>query len=127
MDATTAQKLNDKIQEKMKETFIDLVPEDEWEALIQSAINKFIAHRPAGDKLTPLETEVHAMLRENLREKVRAKISELANGWWDGTGEVQISNELEDLLKKAAPSMLTSIMASVAQNVFSNAQSGSIY
>lgn len=132
---TNPQDLTDKIKDKIKATFIDLIPESQWESLIQSAVDNYTKptseHNFTGnDKVTPscLETDVHKLLNEELKLRVNERIRVVSNNWMDGEGGIKLNTELEAILVKAAPQMLVNIMSNVAGQVMNNMNNGvSIY
>jgi hypothetical protein len=125
-EITSPADLTDRIKEKIKETFVDLIPEDQWGTLIKSAVDNYIKPRDSihsnEDKPSQLENDVHAMLKETLKEKVKEKINEYSSSYFDTQGNTILHAEVQKILITAAPSMMAEIMGSIAANVMNNIQ-----
>lgn len=58
--------LQDKVKERIQTTFLDLIPEDQWNTLVNSAIESFIE-----TKLVPLvHAEMTAWITKHLKEEL---------------------------------------------------------
>ncbi len=115
--------LNDateKLKAKIQSAFVDIIPDEQWTAMIQGELEKFttktrVPQRYGDDLITPpaFETLAQGVLLEVAREKMKAKLNE-ADLLPDGqTMEGIIQEWLEANLDKMVSHFLGEVVANI--------------
>lgn len=120
-------KLVDQVRERIRNTFAELIPEDEWKKLVQREIAYFlqetrtrrnsygneIVERGALGEL--VDRELTAMLKELIKDEFA---SSKWNVWRDGNKQC-IGTEVEKLILKNAPAILSALLGQSLQSLMS--------
>lgn len=127
MEKFDPSKLMDGVRDRIKSTFISLIPDDQWDKLVQAEIHRFF-NAPSEERrnyngrstLTHFQEICDAELEKFAREKIAKFFTQYANHDSTYFGEVYIPNineHLKKLLEEAAPKLFVSAMGSMFQNV----------
>jgi hypothetical protein len=112
-------KLVDQVKDRIRSTFADLIPEEEWVKLVQREIDDFIkptitTHNSYGHTTTTrgglgmlVQGELSAMLKNLIKTEMGKPDW---NDWWNGR-TMSIGPELKKLLVESAPQILADAFA----------------
>ncbi|MFI5296498.1 MAG: hypothetical protein ACHREM_00250 [Polyangiales bacterium] len=118
-------KLAQQVQERVRGTIADLMPEDAWQAMIQREIKLWIDGAPATrsnfDSRQEVPPGVRAVVQDVLKTMMKEKVREALNspewaGFWDGNKQM-IGPEVEKLVVTCAPEILRGILTDAVANV----------
>ena len=111
-------KLMDGVRDRIKATFVSLIPDDKWQELISAEVKKYFnekkTYRDNQNGLTIFEQDCNSVLREILTEKIKEFIVKYESTFWDGTGP-KPSEELINLLKQNASEIFTNTLVGMFQ------------
>ena len=62
--STDVKSLNDVVRDKVKETFVNMIPDDQWNTLVKKCSDDF------------MEKELPNLIKEELKAKMRASVAE---------------------------------------------------
>ena len=98
------QTLDERIAEKVGKDLVDLIPKDQWQALVSSQINKFMQE-------TAPEV-IQKILNEKMMEDVRAILDghALETEWNAMTGETTILI-IKEMIMKTTPEIMSAMLA----------------
>lgn len=103
--STDVKSLNDIVRDKVKETFVNLIPEDQWNELVKKCTDDFV------------KKELESVIKEELKKKMREKVSEelssvvYASRWENGR---QIPSQLIEMITKTlVPDIVTALMSGI--------------
>ncbi len=119
--------LKDKVSEKIKSAFVELIPEEQWKQLVSNEINRFTCKERdySGEKPSILST----MINEAIRERFKAKIQEALNGngfdaMYDSmTGKDMASTVAKEIAVQYAPQIVESLMSNLIQTAINRLRS----
>ncbi len=99
--------LRDKISDRIRSSFVELIPEEAWKAMVQKEINKFMLEG------------LPKLIREELRERLSKVLKEELEkpeycGYWVGNGE-RPSEAVMEITKQLTPDFITAMWGSVIQ------------
>lgn len=119
-------KLMQGVRDRVKATFVSLIPDDQWEQMIKTECDKFfqITERDwRGDRpcISDFQMVVNSALREITEIKVKEELKKYESTIWDGSN-IKINDELKKLLIESAPELFAKIMGSRVQEVINNMQ-----
>ncbi len=102
--------LQEKIVEKIRASFVEFIPDVEWDNLVRTEVTRYIK-----DKLKPL-------IQEELTNLFRAEIKkELENPkfWADGWGEHgELPGEaVKEIIKELVPDMMSAMFGNIVQQI----------
>ncbi len=76
--------LQDKVQERIRASFVDLIPEDAWKVMVEREISYFTSPSRRGDELvTPIGLMIQEEIRNRLKEKLKAYLDTVIQTEWD--------------------------------------------
>jgi len=121
-------KLVDQVRERIRNTFAELIPEEEWKRLIQREVTFFLqaavtrknsygrdyVERGAIGML--VDDELTAMLKEMIKKELEGPDW---SAWFDGQ-KMHIGPQLKETLEAAAPAMFAQIISTVMRDLASN-------
>ena len=106
-------KLMDGVRDRIKSTFVSLIPDAQWEQLVQSQIDKFFT--------VDLEQICKEMLKEVCKEKIKETLKIYDTGIWDCDKQSNKATELlKNMLIANAPQIFASMFEGLAMNVIQN-------
>ena len=134
-DATAVEKFDagsfrERVEEKIKAEFMELLPDEMFRAMVQETIDRFTRPKPVKDyngrvtRHDPSEFEriVLEVYEERLREAVKAELaSEKWVGHWDN-GRQQASEAVSDLIVEHSGEILAGMLGSAIQEVVQQLQ-----
>lgn len=119
-----ASSLKDKVREKIKEQFADLIPDDLWDKLVESELKWFISeperygsYSSVSERVSPLKE----MIRKELQNMVSAKIKETlddpkwSSKWVDG--HTVVSEAIKEVVTKHATEIVAQVFGSSVQTL----------
>ena len=110
--------LRDKISERIREQFVELIPDEHWKALVDAEIKRFTERdRDYNRKEIPsaLERLIQDALAEQFREHIKTELAkpEYQKQW--GEGEYSAGEFVSVFLQKHADSLIKSVFGNVVQ------------
>lgn len=115
-------KLVDRVRERVQNTFAELIPEEQWKALVQKEINAFLTSHNDGyghERESGLRQLVHSELRKKLGEILSVEFK--SEKWalhWDGQRQ-QVGKEVERIIIDNAPEILSAMLRQSIQVIVS--------
>jgi hypothetical protein len=105
-EIATMASVQEKVKERIQASFMDLIPPELWEGMVQQHLNKF--------QFEELPKLVKAEAEKRLREVVadEFKKPEWSEQWFNGSPRV--SALLAATLKEAAPDLVTALFSRLA-------------
>ena len=95
--------LNERIAERVGEQLVDLIPEDQWQAIIDDEIKKFTT--------STLPSMIRQMLEKEYMDRLRALVQQFALISWDEYGNQAASEELEKFIGAASGQLIAAMLS----------------
>lgn len=115
-------KLMDGVRERIKATFVSLIPDDQWEALCKREADEFFAEKSRQDYHRTI-SDFQKICQEELvlasREKIKAFLADYDSQLWTDDG-VKLSDKLGELLISKAPEIFTATFGNMFQSAVTN-------
>lgn len=117
-------RLMDGVRDRIRATFVSLIPDDHWDMMVKKEIDDFFRQRNDGGYRNQVSySNFGLVVSQELEKIVKVKVAkELAvyqNSVWHGDGIV-MSDALKDLLEKNAASIFTNMLGQMMQQVITN-------
>jgi len=110
------QTLNQRIAERVGKELIDLIPENQWQLIIDREVDKF--------KSQTLPEIIHELMKDVYTEKVRESIEKLtSNNEWNYQTQETINKDLEKFIGANAASIFGAMLSPVMTSVLSDLRS----
>lgn len=114
-------KLMDGVRDRIKATFISLIPDAQWEQLVKTECDKYfkIEEKYCGsyENTSPFGTEVQKLLSEEVKIRVKDYLTkEWSTTYWDGGAPNTINENLKKLLIEKSGEVLIGTLGSMLQN-----------
>lgn len=110
----------DNVRDRIKATFIGLIPNDVWEGMIQKEINQFfqMSDKWDPDKLTGFQKLVKGVVEEFSKQKIQEMLTTFQTGIWDNlNGCYEPTQIFKDIIIKNAPEIFASVFQGMASQV----------
>lgn len=114
--------VRDLIAERIKASFIELMPEDVWKATVQKEIDSFIEPNAySRDKKSPLQQIIETDIRERFAAQVKAELDKPEyRGYWDGTNP---GETVQKIVKGLVPEIVKSMFEEFVQRTVDQVRS----
>lgn len=145
-------RLMDGVKDRIKATFVSLIPDDAWEKMVEKELyvftegkievhhdyigrgengeNKYadweerIPYSQKGDDISPLQKMIRSMLEERFKKDLADYLaSPEYQHLWSGYGKPEASKAVEEILVKNADDILHNILAGMMQAGFDRMRS----
>ena len=115
-------RLMDGVRDRIKATFVSMIPDDQWETLVQKVFDAFLTpNRSVYTSGLSFEKLVHQQLHDELRDRVRDQLQKYLTNEYDGvTGAQKINAEIERVIVENADQILVRMMASATQQALAS-------
>jgi hypothetical protein len=110
--------LQDKVQERIRASFVNLIPEDAWKVMVEREISYFTSPSRRGDELvTPIGLMIRAEIQERLKEKLKAHLDVVVQMEWDNNLQVHVPSAFSrEIAASMAPLMVQHMFAGIVHN-----------
>jgi hypothetical protein len=116
-------KLMNGVRDRIKATFVSLIPDAQWEQLVQAEADKFFkpfVERPYHDRTKELFSDFQlvclSVMQEIGKEKMKEYLAKYENNIWSGN-EVKVNDHLKQLLTEHASDILAGLIGHRVQQV----------
>lgn len=113
------------VRDKIKATFVDLIPDEHWEGMVNKEIDDFFKNREGYSTQREWRnmSDFQKICFESFEQETKSKIQEMlkvytATGWENN--EPKISDELKKLLEDNAASIFTRTIGNMFQQAVSS-------
>lgn len=113
------------VKDRVKATFVSLIPDDQWDKMCKSEIDYFFSTKENDYSNREKPSDFRLICSEVLKEMAKIKIIEFissyeSNIWNDRESDYNISDQLQDLIVKAAPEIFTNMFGNMFQKAVNN-------
>ena len=116
--------VQDKIKDRIRSEFVDLIPDEMWASMVQAVVNDFTtdkANRYSGPaEPAPIKKmirdEIEAICKEQIAKELRKHQAS-----FDGVGARVVAEATKELIEKNAPAMLAAMQAGMTQMMVDSA------
>jgi hypothetical protein len=120
----------DKVRDKIKQSLVDVIPDDQWNAMLRAEISSFFENRiepgdwnrAATTKLSEFRRIVQTVLEEETKKRVREMLS--GPDWasyWDGTKQ-KAGEEIARIARENGAAILAKWLEAAIGQVISSIQ-----
>ena len=127
-EEVTQQTFQETVRDKMRETFMDMMPAEVFGGLVKTTIKDYFGlqddlETPARlPKETPFAKEVHAVLREEVRAITKKQIESMGESYWSTKGRQELNPAIKEMIVAAAPQMFADMISGAVQITLQNVQ-----
>jgi len=108
------------VRDRIKSTFVSLIPDAQWEEMVKAEIDKFLKSDRWENPKSPFQKVVEEVIHEKLKEKVKLLIEEkYVSTMWEN-GQYKPTEAIEKAIVAATPQILGDIIARAVQSVVNN-------
>jgi len=124
------------IKDRIKATFVSLIPDDQWEQMVKTEIHKYFEKKGEAGYRRNEATEFEIMVRHTLDEECRKRIITYLSSpefdvTWNNTGYPVCTETMKKMLIDNSGDILANMMggmfASMLQNFKQSLQNGNRY
>ncbi len=114
------QGLKDRIAERVGKDLLELIPKEQWDALVSQQIDHFLTNDAPG----VIKNMLTEQLKETVKETLRCPNYQAR---WGEFGEKITSDGLNLVLRKAAPELVVALFEPMAQRIIDGIRNGTMY
>ena len=110
------------VKDRVKATFVSLIPDEQWEGMIQKEVDEFFKmDRRYNDynSASPFTILARSVLQDLAKEKLHAHMQTFTCDLWEDNAP-KLNDELKNLLIAAAPEILTNMFKGMFQQAVNN-------
>ena len=115
--------VRDKIAERIRTAFVELIPDEQWKAVVDAEIKRFsepTCDRYRNDQPSPLQAIIRSELETSFRGAIKAELNKPEYlGNWIGSDQTP-SEFVSDFLVKHSDVMIRAALGSVTQGILDN-------
>jgi hypothetical protein len=119
-------KLMDGVKERIRATFVSLIPDAAWDQMVKGVVDEFMTDRRSwsdSHQPSPFKTEILRLLKEEVGKRVQAYFStpEWENQWrTDGVGGQIAGSKVREIIKENMGDIVTGMLANAAGTFIQN-------
>ena len=120
----------DKVRDKIKQSLIDTIPDEQWNAMLRAEISSFFETKTDHDRYSGAPSkrpsEFHRIVQTVLEEETKKHVREMLNSpewkmYWDGTKQ-QAGEEIARLVRENGAAIMAKWLEAAVGQVISNIQ-----
>jgi hypothetical protein len=116
-------KLMQGVKDRIKSTFVSLIPDDKWDELVKAEIDawfkKSTYNNRYNQEVSSFQIVVEQTLNELAKEKVTDVLREYTNTQWKD-GKPIINEELKKIITENADKIFAQVIGQMVQNMLTN-------
>jgi len=114
----------DKVRDKIKQSLIDVIPDDQWNAMLRAEIEGFFKSKTTsshyGEREQP--SEFRRIVLSVLEEDVKSRVKTMLNSpewstYWDGNNKLKAGEEIARLARENGAAILAKWLESAIAQV----------
>lgn len=121
-DAADAMK---SVKERIKEAFVSLIPDDQWNEMVEKEINAYFERKElkydTRGWASNFTKDVHSVLSEEVKKRVKEYLNSNFSNTWHENGIPVCNAAVEDIITKNAGKILSDMIGGTIQISLSNA------
>lgn len=122
-DAADAMK---SVKEKIKDSFVSLIPDDQWNNMVKKEVEDYFKERPQGYSLSnrpvsDFHYDVRAVLSEEVKQRVKKYLEDNFRSVWHENGIPKCDEKVEEIITKNAGKILAEMIGGQLQSMLANA------
>ena len=121
-DATEALK---SVKEKIKDAFVSLIPDDQWNGMVKTEIDRYFIEAKEGYAERGMSSnftkDVHSVLSEEVKGRVRKYLETNFNSVWNTNCVPVCDNKVSEFIEQNAGKVLQNMIGDFMRMALSNA------
>lgn len=104
--------LRDKITDRIKNSFVELVPEEAWQKMVQGVIDEMLTPKSHGYNNEKRPSEMQQMIRDEITKRMKETIAKTLDQpeyqavWDDRSGRQSAGPLVQEIIKQCAPDLV---------------------
>lgn len=121
----------EKLRDKMKQSMIDLIPEEQWNTMLKAELDSFFSDKTDRNAYSynTVPSELKQVIRKILNEEIQKKVRDMLHSpQWEAewkNNEMVAGEKIMALMKEHGASILNAWLAGAIQQVVTNMRSHS--
>lgn len=109
------------VKDRIKATFVSLIPEDKWETLVKTEVDNFFKSKDTGYSNRTLASDFQLLVKNELNNYSISRLKEFLateefNKTWDQNGKVAASEGIRKMVVENSGAILTTFYGSLFQD-----------
>lgn len=119
-------KLMDGVKDRIKATFISMIPDNHWEKLVENIIHRFMNDEKNNytgrSEYSEFESLVRQELNIYLKGKIIQSIQKYMDKEWDKNGNELVNKHIKEIIIKNSEMMIANMFSNAAQDIVNQIQ-----
>lgn len=102
------------VKDKIKDAFVTLIPDEQWNEMVKKEIDSYFQSKQEGygerGYSSSFTKDVHAVLQQEVKEKVKQYLNENFNATWYDNGVPVCNAKVEEMITKNARKILSDMI-----------------
>jgi len=113
------------VKDKIKDAFVTLIPDEQWNEMVKKEIDTYFKQTEARydnrQYVSDFTRDVHSILQQEVKEKVKQYLNENFNAVWYDNGVPVCNAKVEEMITKNAGKILSDMIGGTIQMAMQNA------
>ena len=113
------------VREKIKDSFVSLIPDDQWNEMVKKEIDEYFKSREEGygnrGYASSFTKDVHFVLESEVKGRVKKYLDVNFNSVWDSNGYPICNAKIEEFISNNAGRVLADMIGSTIQMALQSA------
>lgn len=121
--------LAEKLRERIRTSFVDLIPDETWKAMVEKEIQSFTTQERnySGNHPSPLQALIASIAKDEIKKRIESQVLALLttpeySDHWD-SGTQKAGAVVEAYLKSIVPELVTTMFTGIASNAVNHLRS----
>ena len=113
------------VKERIKDAFVSLIPDEQWEQMVKKEVDSYFAVKPEGysnrGQSSDFTLDVHRVLKAEVDKRVKEYLQSNFTAVWDQNGVPKCDQKVEEMITKNAGKILADMIGGSIQMMLQNA------
>lgn len=121
-------KLMDGVKDRIKATFVSLIPEDAWEQMVKTEVDRFFKPKENWNSSREYRSEFQDLVRKEIEDECKRRLKEYLsspdfNTTWKDNGLSATTKAVENMIVKNSGEIMVSMFGQMFQSMLLNFKS----
>ena len=112
------------VKEKIKDAFVSLIPDDQWNSMVKLEIDRYFKEESEGygerGRSSSFTKDVHSVLSDEVKTRVRQYLNDNFSSVWNSNGVPICDNKVNEFIEQNAGKVLQNMIGDMFRMALSN-------
>ena len=113
------------VKDKIKDAFVSLIPDDQWDSMVKAEIDRYFKEESEGygerGRSSNFTKDVRSVLSDEVKTRVKKYLDDNFNSVWDSNGVPICNEKVGEFIEQNAGKVLQNMIGDIFRMALSNA------